>query len=129
VYYCMRVKNKIMSSVYEDETNPCTEKWGSESGSTLNAYYSRSTSVYIIMNTYVVQKIRVRIHVHSKTTSNYLYSIIYDNILKLLYFIVDKILIIIIYSMNTQSDIFIIVYFLCTLINHNLKYTYINNNI
>lgn len=46
-----------MSNVYEDETNLCAEKWGSESGSTLNAYYSQSTNIYIyiiiimIMNT------------------------------------------------------------------------------
>lgn len=53
----MWVKIKIMSNVYEDETNLCAEKWGSESGSTLNAYYSQSTNIYIyiiiimIMNT------------------------------------------------------------------------------
>jgi len=49
MYYYMRVKIKIMSNVYEDETNLCAEKWGSESGSTLNAYYSQSTNIYIIM--------------------------------------------------------------------------------
>lgn len=49
MYYCMRVKIQIILSINEDETNLCAEKWGSESGSTLNAYYSQSTNIYIIM--------------------------------------------------------------------------------